>query len=88
MHWAVLEAKPQPYTGEFPVDCRYHFKLHGRQLDSSNTAFLMKLVEDGLVHACVLPDDCRQYVRWVSVLSSKAKKTEPQVVEVELSPVE
>lgn len=85
MHWMVLSARILPYDGPFPVDCRYHFFLHGKQLDSSNCAFLAKLVEDGLVHAKVIPDDSRQYVRWVSVLSSQAKKTEEQRVEVELS---
>jgi hypothetical protein len=85
MHWAVVAANLPPYGGPFPIDCRYRFKFHGKQLDSSNASFLMKLVEDGLVHAGVLPDDNRQYVRWVSVLSDQAKKTEAQGVEVELS---
>lgn len=83
MHWSVLNSRILPYSGPFPVDCRYHFHLHGKQLDSSNTAFLMKLVEDGLVQAGVIPDDTRQYVRWVSMTSSKAKASENQRVEVE-----
>ena len=88
MHWAVMACRVPAYRGPFPIDCRYHFHLHGKQLDSSNCAFLAKLVEDGLVHAGVIPDDSRNYVRWFSVLSSQAKKTEEQRVEVEFQPSE
>lgn len=86
MHIAVLASQIAPYSGSFPVDCRYHFKLKGPLLDSSNTSFLQKLVEDGLVQAGVLPEDNRKYVRWVSCLSDKAAKGEFDSVEVEISP--
>lgn len=82
----VLVERLEPYSGPFPIDCYYHFKLHGKQLDSSNTAFLMKLVEDGLVRSGFIPDDSPKYVRWTACRSDKAKKGERQVVEVVIAP--
>ena len=86
MHLMVIASNIKPYTGPFPVDCSYHFKLKGKLLDSSNTIFMQKLVEDGLVRAGVLPDDSRTYVRWVGALSDKAAKGEDNIVTVEFSP--
>lgn len=86
MHIAVLAAKIAPYEGLFPIDCAYHFKLNGTLLDSSNTAFMQKLVEDGLVQAGIIPDDSRKYVRWVAKLSDKCAKGEYDSVEVTFSP--
>lgn len=78
-HWAVLASKPKPYTGDFPVQVAYHFRLHGRQLDISNHAYMLKMVEDGLVHAGVLPDDTPQYVASITVTSEKDKADEVDV---------
>lgn len=52
--YAVLEAKPSVWEGTYPVACHYHFKIIGNRLDISNHAYMLKMVEDALVHAGVL----------------------------------
>lgn len=85
-HVAVMSAKPALYPGPFPVNFHYHFKLHGKLLDTSNHFYLTKLVEDGLVACGVIPDDCPKYVAKISVSAEKAKVGEDDVVIVQLSP--
>jgi len=74
--WALVREK---YTGEYPVIITYHFKFKGRKLDSSNCAYLVKLMEDGLVHADVIPDDNRKYVAGSFSFVDEGKWDEDQV---------
>jgi len=78
-HWAVLAGKPKPYTGDFPVHCHYHFRVHGTPLDQSNYGYMLKLVEDGLVQAGVLPGDDPKYVASLTITSEKDKADEVDV---------
>lgn len=83
-YYSVLEAKPQRYQGEYPVEMHYHFKTSGSPLDISNHAYMLKMCEDALVHCKVLPDDTQQYVGWLSTSAEKVKNGEPQLVEVSI----
>ena len=86
MHLMVMAQQIEPWTGDFPVNVSYHFKLHGKPLDSSNAYFLAKLVEDGLVRSGFIPDDSREYVKWNAVLADKVAKDLPQEVVIHISP--
>lgn len=81
-HYAVMDAKPKKYTGEYPVEMHYHFKLNGSPLDISNHAYMVKMVEDGLVACGIIVDDTQKYVSKISVTSEKQVKGEPDVVVV------
>lgn len=85
-HLAVKAANPKPYEDGFPAHVHYHFKVGGRGYDISNHAFMMKLVEDGLVASGVLPDDTQRYVSGITITAEKIGKNEDEVVVVELSP--
>jgi hypothetical protein len=78
-HYAVLASNPSPYAGPFPVHVHYHFRLHGTPLDISNHAYMQKMVEDGLVHAGVLPDDTPKYVAGITVTAEKDQADEVDV---------
>jgi hypothetical protein len=83
-HNAVWSANPKPYTGIFPVHMEYHFRLHGRALDVSNHAYMLKMVEDALVHAGVIPDDTPKYVASITITAEKSKADE---VDVQITPL-
>lgn len=72
-HWIVIAENVPEYPGPFPVEITYNFKLKGRLLDSLNTAYMAKMIEDGLVHEEVLPDDAPKYVRWSRVGCEKGE---------------
>lgn len=79
-HLAVRCSKPKKYTGSFPAIFHYHFKLKGRSLDSTNMAFMCKLVEDGLVESGVIPDDSQKYVYTHFPTYEKIKTGDEEVV--------
>lgn len=74
-----MAANPQPYTGNFPVHMHYHFRLHGTRLDISNHAYMLKMIEDGLVAGGVLPGDEPKYVAGISITSEKDQADEVDV---------
>lgn len=71
---AVMCARPQPYSGPFPVHCHYHFRLTGNRLDVSNHAYMLKMTEDALVACGVFPDDTPEFISGVSVTAEHVKK--------------
>lgn len=75
-YYAIMEAQPQRYRGEFPVRVHYHFKLPGTKLDVSNHAYMVKMAEDALVAARVIPDDSPKYVSGIEITAEKAKEAE------------
>ena len=80
---AVLSANVPRWPGPFPVAMHYHFRLRGSRLDISNHAYMLKMVEDALVHAHVIPADDQKYVSQVIITAEKADEDE---VIVEISP--
>lgn len=82
---AVMASHPKPWTGDFPVSVHYHFRLKGTALDISNHAYMLKMVEDGLVACGVFPDDTPQYVASINVTGEKIK-TGDEVVTVTIKP--
>ena len=76
-HWSVrnklkdlyhqivfLEIKKNPIKEKisFPCTVVYEFQWKSRLLDTTNQFFMIKLIEDGLVHAGIFPDDTPEYV--------------------------
>lgn len=84
-YYSVLEAKPKKYTGKFPVEMHYHFKICGTQLDISNHGYMVKMCEDALVACGVLPDDNPKYVRSITITAQPNKKGEDDVVIINIS---
>lgn len=84
---AVQVAKPKPYDGPFPVHCHYHFRLAGSRLDLSNHAYMLKMIEDGLVNCGVLPGDEPKYVCSYSVSAEKIGKANENEVHVTIESV-
>lgn len=80
---AVLSAKPKRYEGAFPVHCHYHFRLRGTQLDIVNHSYMVKMGEDALVAAGVLPGDDPKYVGRITITAEKVGKGEEEDVVVE-----
>lgn len=61
-HEELLEIKGKVKVKTYPVKIRYEFYFRIKPLDSLNTAFMAKMLEDGLVHSKVLVDDAPAYV--------------------------
>lgn len=75
---AVMVSQPKPYSGPFPVECHYHFRLNGSRLDVSNHAYMTKMIEDGLVACGVLPDDDQKYVASITTTAEYVPKGKGQ----------
>ncbi len=63
----------------FPVALHYTFTFRNRPLDSSNCAFLAKMIEDGLVAHAILPDDSMEYVRSTTTTVALGKEDRVRV---------
>lgn len=61
-HEELLEIRGKVKVKTYPVKIRYEFYFRIKPLDSLNTAFMAKMLEDGLVHAKALVDDSIEYV--------------------------
>lgn len=61
-HEELLEIRGKVKVKNYPVKIRYEFYFRIKPLDSLNTAFMAKMLEDGLVHSKVLVDDAPAYV--------------------------
>jgi urease beta subunit len=85
--YAVMSAQPQPYTGDFPVQIHYHFKLTGNQLDIDNHIYMVKLCADALVQCRVFPGDEQKYIGAITITAEKVPKGGGDEVVVEISPV-
>lgn len=64
---------------KYPVKIRMVFYQGGKLYDSSNCAFMGKMIEDALVKTKVLKDDTPKYVSEVTYVS---KKGTPERVDV------
>jgi Holliday junction resolvase RusA-like endonuclease len=82
--YAVQEAKIAPYSGEYPIHVKYHFKLTGTPLDIDNHVYMAKMVADALVAAEIIPGDEQKYICAITVTAEKVKKGGVDVVDVEL----
>lgn len=66
----------------FPVTITYRFEWHKHPLDSTNQTFLIKLIEDGLVNAGILPDDDHKYVKETRSITQVNKELSTDYVTV------
>ena len=71
--YVVKEAKPLPYDGALPVRAHYHFKTKGSKLDISNHAYMLKMTEDALVAAGVIPGDDPKFVGKITITGEQIK---------------
>lgn len=84
--WALLTLQPQPYQGEYPVACHYHFRLVGNRYDVSNHAYMMKMAEDALVTQGVIPDDTQRYVAAITITAEKLPRGGANEVVIGIEP--
>jgi hypothetical protein len=61
-----------PITYKVCLDFTFHFK--GRTMDSSNTAYMAKLIEDCLVHHGIIKNDNIKFVGKVLLESKKSER--------------
>lgn len=92
MHWArwreladlyhgeLLEIKGKVKVDKYPVIISYDFHWVTKELDTLNPALICKLIEDGMVKANVLVDDCPKYVYESRIRSHKSKEFEHDTV--------
>lgn len=83
-HQMMHYKRPQQYTGTYPVTVTYHYKFKGKRLDSSNCAYLTKLLEDALVACNVFPDDSAKYIYSTTNITDKGDNE----VEITITPYE
>ena len=87
-HMAVIDAKPPKWTGSFPVDIFFHYRLKGRMIDSTNAGFMSKACEDALVSYGVFPDDNPKFIRRSTNQTDQDLKAKYDTVEVTISPID
>ena len=80
IHWTKRKKHKDAYRNSifvsqpvktFPVDIVYDFYFTKNALDTTNTSYMAKLIEDCLVKKGVLPDDCIKYVSSSKLYSQK-----------------
>jgi hypothetical protein len=71
--------KLQPVSGKVDLDFTFHFK--SRPIDSSNTAYMAKLIEDCLIHHGILKNDDIKCVGKV-ILESKKSDQDLCILEI------
>lgn len=59
--------KPAPT----PCELFFSFTFKKAPLDCSNCAYMVKMLEDGMVMNEILPDDSTQYVKRIHIISEK-----------------
>jgi len=64
---------------EYPVEITYIFRFKGRLLDTTNVAYMAKVVEDCLVAHGVLSNDSPQYVGATHLYSEKGARDEVEI---------
>lgn len=80
-HTYMMQFKGKYIVDEFPVRITYSFEWKSRPLDTTNQFFMIKLIEDGMVHAGILPDDS---IAYVYETTSRSQKGEEDVVTVSI----
>jgi len=69
---------------KYPVMLNFTFYFRGRLLDTSNTSYMAKLIEDSLVKSRILEDDTPKFIHSVTLKSKKTKsKNNGVIVEIE-----
>ena len=63
LNTVALFCRKAPAITEWPVSIRYRYLFESRALDTLNTAYLAKCVEDSFRSLGILPDDTPEYVR-------------------------
>jgi len=78
-HQALLEHRNKPIT-EYPVDINYIFTFKSKPLDSTNCAFMAKMIEDGLIQNNILEDDSYQHVSFTGIYTQKGESDQVQII--------
>lgn len=73
--------RPPKYEGTYPVNVIYHYKFKGKRLDSTNCAYLTKLIEDALVACGVFPDDSAKYIFSTKNITDKGDNEVDVIIE-------
>jgi hypothetical protein len=80
VHWGTRKKHKEQFRSvnfvcqkvkKFPVCIDYNFYFKRNCLDTTNTFYMVKLIEDCMVAKKVLPDDSPKYVSKTSVRSLK-----------------
>lgn len=70
-HQSILPYKGKHYLGSYPVVITYSFVWVKHPLDTTNETYMVKMLEDGMVHAGILPDDDPKHVAETRIRSRK-----------------
>lgn len=82
---AISKVETQPWEGELPVVCHYHYRLKSRLYDVSNLAYMTKMIEDSLVTSHVLENDGPSFVAGIITTMEKIGKEENETVLIKIS---
>lgn len=65
---------------EYPVDVFYTFTFKGKMLDPSNTSFMQKMLEDGMVKLGILAGDTAKYISGIHIFVEKGVRDEVEIM--------
>lgn len=81
-YYSMQKARNKIKVTEYPVIITYRFLFKKNPLDSSNCAYLVKLLEDSMVHHKILEDDDMRYVAETRMRPEMGEKDEV-IIEIE-----
>jgi len=92
MHWSKRKRLADEYhlslieyrgrTIHTPCNLHFIFKFKQRPLDCSNCSFMVKMLEDAMVHNKILIDDTIQYVKRIHITSTKGERDEVKIIAI------
>lgn len=91
MHWTkrkkiadLFHASMLPFrkleVKDYPVNVNYIFSFKGKPLDSTNTATMAKMLEDGMVACGILEDDDWKHVSFTGLYTQKGDTDEVEII--------
>jgi hypothetical protein len=92
MHWTKRNALKDLYAMsliqfrgkfkgvEYPLDASYIFRFKGKQLDVSNCALMIKLLEDSLKFNGIIADDDPKHIQSIDVIVQEGDKDEVEII--------
>lgn len=82
-HSLLYEHKDEQIPdSDFPVHLTFVFTFKGRALDWSNCSYMAKMLEDGMIHMGMIPNDSPKYVSGGTIITQRGDKDSVKIIAV------
>ena len=90
-HWAAMKEHKDLYHScllpfrkhivkKYPVDITYIFRFAGKKLDTTNCTYMVKMLEDGMIHNKILENDSPEFVESTTIIVHDGDRDEVEII--------